>query len=216
VFGALALRSVGLRRLTHTAHCRRGFPLSHEPGDEHVETSQRDDWRGIPDRPSRQVDLQGDANTDAEGRAPTAVEESGGVGTDDDAAPAAVEPLPEAVRQLVPVIVQQVQANLHLPSPMPDAAGIAELKRADPKAYSMWLRLTEKRANHDMWIEKAPIRTPARIARTGQLLGLVAVLAVLALAGYALYNHEPWVAGFLAAIDVVALAAVFAKSRTEA
>jgi hypothetical protein len=42
---------------------------------------------------------------------------------------------------------------------------------------------------------------------------LLVVLSVLALAAYALHEHQPWLPGVLGAIDIIGLAAVFTSSN---
>lgn len=86
---------------------------------------------------------------------------------------------------------------------------MAELKANDPEVYRLWVTALRKRINHDMWMEKAPIRVPFTTALIGQALGLVAVLAVLGIAAYALYLDHGWIAAFLGALDIIGLAAVF-------
>lgn len=61
---------------------------------------------------------------------------------------------------------------------------------------------------------RAPYEIPARYTRRGQWLGLTAVLASLAVVAYAIFANEPWIAGILGTLDLVALAAVFGSNRT--
>lgn len=50
---------------------------------------------------------------------------------------------------------------------------------------------------------------PPRAVFRGQVLGLIAVVAVLFFAGYLAYLNHPWRAGLVAGVDIVALASVF-------
>jgi hypothetical protein len=98
---------------------------------------------------------------------------------------------------------------------MPDPDKARQLREVDPKLYRQWRREVSKQAEHDRWIEAAPFKVPARVTLRGQVLGLIAVLFVLALAGYAVYKDHSWAAVVLTGIDVVGLAAVFASSSKE-
>jgi len=71
----------------------------------------------------------------------------------------------------------------------------------------------ERQHEHDLAMERASVERPGKIATRGQYLAVVVVVSVLALAGYALYLHEPWLAGVLGAIDLIGLAAVFNVSN---
>ena len=58
-------------------------------------------------------------------------------------------------------------------------------------------------------MEEAMAESDNRLAMRGQLFGLIAALAVLALAGYLAYLGEAAAAAIVAGIDVVGLAAAF-------
>jgi hypothetical protein len=115
------------------------------------------------------------------------------------------------LQQITALVLAQLNSeqHLHLPLATPDPEQLLRLKRETPEAYKAWLRIIEERARHDMWMERAPYALPAAIVKRGQILALVAVLAVLVVAGYALYLDHEWIATFLVAIDLAGLAAVF-------
>jgi len=94
---------------------------------------------------------------------------------------------------------------------LPDPTLLVQLRDADPQAYGLWLGTIEKRVDHDMWMERAPVELPAIIAARGQRLGFAVATLVLLVAALALFLDHPWVASIIAALDVVALAAVFAS-----
>ncbi|MCL2782304.1 MAG: hypothetical protein FWD74_12625 [Actinomycetia bacterium] len=84
------------------------------------------------------------------------------------------------------------------------------MREFDPKLYEQWRGEISKQADHNRYLESAPYRVPGRVTLRGQIAGLVALVAVLAVAGYALYLHEPWIAGFLAGFNIVGVIAIFA------
>lgn len=63
----------------------------------------------------------------------------------------------------------------------------------------------------ESYTTRAPYEIPREFARRGQNYGLAAVLASLIVVCYAIYANEPWIAGVLGTIDLVALAAVFGQ-----
>jgi hypothetical protein len=130
-------------------------------------------------------------------------------------APSEDDELEERAEALVPLILAQIQNHLHLPLQIPDPYRITEFQEADPELYKTWCRMLEKQHDHDMYMERAPFDVPARIARRGQWFGLSAVMAVLILAAYmAAIGATGWGAG-VAAVDIVTLAAVFARPRED-
>lgn len=75
--------------------------------------------------------------------------------------------------------------------------------------YDLWIDTVRKRNDHQIWQSKKAVRQPYLLASLGQWLGLIAVLSVLVLAGFAVYLNQPWVGGILAAFDVIGLVTVF-------
>jgi predicted lipid-binding transport protein (Tim44 family) len=104
--------------------------------------------------------------------------------------------------------IQQHQ-HIYLPDQTPNAAQLEELKQRAPEAYELWLETTRKRVDHDIWRSQKAIRQPYLLASLGQWLGLLAVLAVLVLAGFVAHEGHGVVAGVLGVIDIIGLAAVF-------
>lgn len=78
-----------------------------------------------------------------------------------------------------------------------------------PEVYELWIETTRKRSDHELWQSRKAVRQPYLLASLGQWLGLVAVLAVLVLAGYVAHEGHGVVAGVLGVVDIVGLAAVF-------
>ncbi len=71
------------------------------------------------------------------------------------------------------------------------------------------LRLFEERARHRMAMEREREHRDARRADLGLAAGTVVTLSVLGTAAYCATIGQPWVAGVLGGLDIVALAAIF-------
>jgi uncharacterized membrane protein len=69
--------------------------------------------------------------------------------------------------------------------------------------------MAERQAGHRMEMEAKTLDSDHRLAQTGQWIGLIVVLAVLALAGYIAYRGATTAAVAVIGIDLVGLAAVF-------
>lgn len=118
---------------------------------------------------------------------------------------------PEFIERVASVVLARIEQHqhIHLPEQAPDAAQLEELKRRAPEAYQLWIETTRKRVDHDIWRSKKATRQPYLLASLGQWLGLMAVLAVLVLAGFAVHYGHGVVAGVLGVVDIIGLAAVF-------
>jgi hypothetical protein len=108
--------------------------------------------------------------------------------------------------------VQHIKNELHLHTSQYSVQELRELRELDVRAYELQLRRMERQHEHDLAMERASVERPGKFATRGQYLALLVVLGVLALAAYALYEHEPWLSGVLGAIDLIGLAAVFNSS----
>jgi hypothetical protein len=160
------------------------------------------DRRGLPDRSQGAGDVRGDAGLDAGSGSPADVgdllgDQSGNVS-------------PEIANFAALVLAQISQhQHFHLAAQVPDADQLAELKAKVPEAYDLWIESTRKRTDHEIWQSRKSVRQPYLLATLGQWLGLVAVIAVLILAGVALTYGHGVVAGVLGVVDIIGLAAVF-------
>ena len=92
---------------------------------------------------------------------------------------------------------------------MPPPAMLVEYNDAVPNGAERILVMAERQSSHRMEMEAKTLDSDHRLAQTGQWIGLVVVLAVLALAGYMAYIGATTAAVAVIGIDVVGLAAVF-------
>lgn len=83
------------------------------------------------------------------------------------------------------------------------------MKAETPEAYHVWLRVVDRQSKTDANLRELPYRMPYRIARLGQLCGLVAVLTLFVLAGWIAYQGSPGWAFGTGLSGVIGLAAVF-------
>lgn len=107
-------------------------------------------------------------------------------------------------------ITQLIRQEITLNQQYPDVDTAAALREKAPEAYKVWLETIQHNNQTENHIRVASVDNPKRIASAAQITGLIAVLAVLALAAFALYLDKPWFATIIAALDIVGLAAVFA------
>ena len=83
-----------------------------------------------------------------------------------------------------------------------------------PEVYGVYVRALERAVEDESFTVRAPFTVPAKFAARGQRYGLTAVIASLAVVVYAIHSGQPWIAGVLGTIDLVALAAVFGQGRS--
>jgi len=104
-----------------------------------------------------------------------------------------------------------------MPMAVPSADEAAALKEKAPEAYELWLKLAEKKANDDAALERLPYDHPLTLARRGQWFGIVALITVLGFCGYLVSRGggAVYLAGALAALDLVAIIGTFMAIRSE-
>ncbi len=162
-------------------------------------------------RPDRSTDLPKHARRDAPDQTPEHGSISGGSDRFDDTD----EELFDAASHLDPQVLALIQASahLHLPIQLPDASALVELRNADPAAYKFWMDNVGTRLKHDMWMERAPVELPARLARRSQVASVLGLLIVAALAAYAMHLDHAWVSALLGTLDFVGIIAAFQDGR---
>ncbi|SES33967.1 hypothetical protein [Corynebacterium cystitidis] len=116
-----------------------------------------------------------------------------------------------------PVLLAKISAylqenHLHLPVLTPDQATMAKMREETPELYEFYIDSMKKGVQADYIQRTYPYTEPLKNANAGRRYGLVAVIGVLIIAGYALYLDHPWFAGVITAIDIIGLAAIFSNS----
>ena len=118
----------------------------------------------------------------------------------------------DVTHQVAQQVFALIQENhLYTGVTLPDADALAVLKRQAPEIYELYVKALETTIADESYTTRAPYEIPREFARRGQNYGLAAVLASLLVVCYAIYANEPWIAGVLGTIDLVALAAVFGQ-----
>lgn len=112
-------------------------------------------------------------------------------------------------------LTSQLEQHLHVPLQMPDQERLERMKSETPEAYQVWLRVVDRQSKTDANLRELPYRMPYKVARLGQICGLVAVLALLALAGYIASLGSPGWAFGTGLTGVIGLAAVFNGARAQ-
>ena len=117
----------------------------------------------------------------------------------------------EAAQQLTQQVLAFIQENhLHAPIVLPDPKELAELRSDAPEIYDLYVKAVETAIEDESFTRRAPFEIPDRFTRRGQYLGFLSVLASLVLVAYAIHMGHALIAGIIGALDLVALAAVFA------
>ncbi len=165
------------------------------------------DRRPLNLRPNRGTQLSSDARSDAEKNSAHSQAVDGGGRSYNPEGPDS-----DVTHQVAQQVFALIQENhLYTGVTLPDADALAVLKRQAPEIYELYVKALETTIADESYTTRAPYEIPREFARRGQNYGLAAVLASLLVVCYAIYANEPWIAGVLGTIDLVALAAVFGQ-----
>lgn len=156
----------------------------------------------VPDGPPGRRDVQRDARHDARTRA----DEPQHLAAESDT-------VDGASAHSLSFAAHLTQNHLHLPILTPDQEVMERMKKNTPELYDAYVESIRTQVRSDAYVREARYREPAKYTRRGQVAGLIAVFAVLALAAFVFYLGHPLAGGIIAGIDVVALAAVFGGNQ---
>jgi hypothetical protein len=100
---------------------------------------------------------------------------------------------------------------------LPDPDQAAELREKAPEIYQLWLDIASKKAQTESFIQTAQYEVPERLAKTGRPWAMGALFLVLVFCSYiaSLGGGAIYVAGIVAAIDLVAMLGLFLGFRPE-
>ena len=121
---------------------------------------------------------------------------------DDGASIAKEEPSASGQESAPQIQIRRVE-QFHGPLPPPDA--LAQYEEVVPGAGDRILQVYERQVEHRHRMESALVRDGSAQAGRGVVAGTIVALAVLCLAGYALYLGQPIAAGALGAVDIIGI-----------
>jgi hypothetical protein len=127
----------------------------------------------------------------------------------------------EEVEQIASLVIARIENKLeqHLYTQMelPDPDQAAELRDKAPEVYQLWIDIARKKADSEVYVQSAQYQVPERLARTGRPWALAALFLVLVFCAYiaSLGGSAVYVAGIIAALDLVAMLGLFLGFRPE-
>ena len=119
------------------------------------------------------------------------------------------------VEQIASLVIARIEnkleQHLHTQMEMPPADQAAELRDRAPEVYRAWIDIARQKAATDAYVQRAQYEVPERLARSGRPWALGALGIILIFCGYiaSLSNAGIYVAGIIAALDVVAMLGLF-------
>lgn len=121
----------------------------------------------------------------------------------------------EDINAKILALIQENHLQFNLPLLLPDTRELQRLQETAPELYREYIHAIRTSTDTDSFERRARYELPAEYTKRGQRYGLSAVLAVLVLAGYAIYAGSSILAGVLGVVDLVALAAVFQNTTNK-
>jgi hypothetical protein len=119
------------------------------------------------------------------------------------------------VEQIASLVIARIENklehHLHTQMEMPSADQAASLRERAPEVYQAWIEIARQKADTEAYIQRAQYEVPERLARSGRPWAIGALFLVLAFCGYvaSLGGSAVYVAGIIAALDVVAMLGLF-------
>lgn len=165
---------------------------------------------GVPNRDRKHPGSEGrrDVPTRPKPDAPTSTEDVSKLGLPPDISSDELRNNPVLLAQVTAYLQEN---HLHLPLLTPDLDEMVRMKRETPELYETYVSALRSQIKSDEIARTAPYTEPAKVVNRGQLFGLIAVVAVLIFCGYLASLGHSVSAGIIAALDLVALASVFAN-----
>ncbi|BCT76941.1 hypothetical protein SCMU_27830 [Sinomonas cyclohexanicum] len=99
--------------------------------------------------------------------------------------------------------------------PLPSAADLAAYKAIDPELPREILEMAKREQSHRHQMDRDELREGVSVTKRGQSLGFWIAVVVMAVAVVLGLAGQPWVAGLLGTVDLVALVTVFVLGRSE-
>lgn len=106
--------------------------------------------------------------------------------------------------------------------PPPGESGISveqaiALREQAPELYDLWLRIAQEKAATASYVDRAPYEVPERLAQSGRLRALGALIVVLSFCGYLAWlgGPGPYIGGVIAILDLGAMLGIFFGLRPD-
>jgi hypothetical protein len=106
--------------------------------------------------------------------------------------------------------------------PPPVESGISvqqaiALREQAPELYDLWLRIAQEKAATASYVDRAPYEVPERLAQSGRLRALGALIVVLSFCGYLAWlgGPGPYIGGVIAILDLGAMLGIFFGLRPD-
>lgn len=106
--------------------------------------------------------------------------------------------------------------------PPPVESGISveqaiALREQAPELYDLWLKIAQEKAATASYVDRAPYEVPERLAQSGRLRALGALIVVLSFCGYLAWlgGPGPYIGGLIAILDLGAMLGLFFGLRPE-
>lgn len=121
-----------------------------------------------------------------------------------------LQQLPSEQRE---AIIAVVERQLSHSGPLPPPAQLREYDAVLPGLAERIVRLTEREQEHRHQIVDLTVRRSARLRDRGQLLGMLALVLVLAFGGLLIWAGQPATAGAVAIALVIGVVSIFVIGR---
>jgi hypothetical protein len=91
------------------------------------------------------------------------------------------------------------------------------LREQAPELYDLWLRIAQEKAATASYVDRAPYEVPERLAQSGRLRALGALIVVLSFCGYLAWlgGPGPYIGGLIAILDLGAMLGIFFGLRPD-
>jgi hypothetical protein len=106
--------------------------------------------------------------------------------------------------------------------PPPVESGISveqaiALREQAPELYDLWLKIAQEKAATASYVDRAPYEVPERLAQSGRLRALGALIVVLSFCGYLAWlgGPGPYIGGLIAILDLSAMLGIFFGLRPD-
>lgn len=117
----------------------------------------------------------------------------------------------QIIQQTVNAVLQEI--HLHVPVKENDLEILSRMRAELPEFYEQHIKNMRAVRELEEFETHSRYEVPAKYAKRGQILGLIATVLTLGVVILAIVHDSPWVAAVLGTVDLVAIAAVFGSNQ---